>query len=109
MSAPATNVARVHRGLATLDASDDADAAWLAECLRLWLAGAPFDEAVGLAGGWRGHLRRREQEAALGRLLGALGPFPSGRAAGDALKALLSRKSTAAAGHRLRPVAATTF
>ena len=39
-------IARMHRGLAVLDASDTEDGAWLAERPRLWEAGAPLESAL---------------------------------------------------------------
>jgi hypothetical protein len=53
MSGPATTVARIHRGLAVLDATDSPDARWLAEIVRQCLAGAPWERAWASAGGWR--------------------------------------------------------
>lgn len=57
--------ARVGRVLTQLRASENPDTEWLAECLALWLAGAPFDGALGLSGGWRDTIHRPRQRAAL--------------------------------------------
>ncbi len=74
MTGPATTVARIHRGLAVLDATDSPDARWLAEIVRQCLAGAPWERAC--ASRWW----LEEQDAALARLVAALGPFrPAGK------------------------------
>jgi hypothetical protein len=67
-------VGRVHRALALLRASDNADAAWLAEALATWLAGAPWEGAAGLAEGWRALVHQQAQDAAMAGLTAALPP-----------------------------------
>ena len=53
----------MHAALARLDATDDPDLAWLAERVRLWLAGAPWESTLGLPPTWRTDLRRDERDA----------------------------------------------
>jgi hypothetical protein len=85
-----TAVATIHRCLAQIDASENGDLAWLAESLRLWLAGAAWEDALGLRPGWRDHLRQRQQQAALAAIVASLPPM-SCRALGDEIEARLRR------------------
>jgi hypothetical protein len=82
-------IERVHRVLALLDACEGTDAAWFAEAVRIWLAGAPFESAQGLEGSWRDYLNQRRQQAALRSILAAQPPMPSASAAARRVEALL--------------------
>lgn len=105
MPSVVATVERIQRAVTLLRAVDDVDAGWLAECVETWLAGAPWDAAVGLSEGWRDHVLRRRQDTALAALAAALGAM-SGRAAACTISARLTRyESTAwprdrAAGRR---------
>jgi hypothetical protein len=91
-----TIIARVHRVLGLLDGLEDADGQWLAERARRWLAGASWEPALDLSSDWRSILKHQQVDAALARLVAALGPFPSGREAGRAMERELTRYETSA-------------
>lgn len=73
------------------------DEAGLAETLDDWLAGAPFEAALGLAPGWRDVVRQGAQLRALGELVRDLSPR-STRATAQTLAARL--RAYEAAGWR---------
>jgi hypothetical protein len=83
-------IATIHRCLAELDASENSAMACLSEALRLWLAGAAWEQALGLARGWREHIRRRQQQAALAAIVASL-PAMSCRSLGGEISARLCR------------------
>jgi hypothetical protein len=94
MPAAAEIVDRITRVLPVMVATGDVDAAWLVEVLRLWLASAAFDQAAGLASGWRAHVRHRRQVECLRRLLGGLPPMTARTAAGRLHHELLRYATT---------------
>ena len=84
-------VDRLGRVLAVLDAIDDADIAWHAEAIRLWLSGAGWEASAGLTPGWRDVIAARRREIAFAALLATLTPLPSCRAKSDELSTRLHR------------------
>jgi hypothetical protein len=88
-------ILRMHAALAALDDADDARLMWLAQVIRLWLAGAPWDDAAGLAGGWRDTVRARHLDAALTAILATL-TATSCRRAADELAGRLQAYETSA-------------
>jgi hypothetical protein len=86
-------VDRLQRVLEHLAAADDPDCTWFADIARLWLAGAPWDGALGLADGWRRVLQQRDQERAL-RALAAAVSGSTARERARQIATLLNRYET---------------
>jgi hypothetical protein len=83
-------VAGASRVAAMLRATGDADAERYARALDDWLAGAPWDAAVGVAGGWRAEIRADARAAALNALAVAHAPL-CGRPLAEAITTAVRR------------------
>ena len=86
---------RVHRAAQELRTSENADLNWIAETLHLWMTGASFDDAVGVAPGWREAMQQRAQTEALRAMMRDLPPGSVRSAANEIADRLLTYEATA--------------